>query len=384
MTRVAAALALALLVVGCRSKHKAASKHRVPDASASADRSVVQVDAGQSATWPLLDDRPRAVADAVFQLSPDTSMPLLSAVGPVEIDGLVVVGSSQLGFVAIDMERRAQRWHRATGSRLAPPLAAVDGILLVSDCALPPAPTRIGIGQRLLGCYRVLSADGEERIAAPISGDDAAVAAFASEPGPSALYPQTPDRVRWQRGEYAVDFNITTGLAVPASPTPAGVTARHGKRSWQIRLGEDALDAIGTSAMSWKVSSRFAALLGVIPGAGYEVPTVRVARLSGANGQGQVELLDIDATGSRRGHAAHPIPGIVVLAHTFRAGDTALAVRLDTSLRHDYIAAFDRRAGLRWVWPLPESTRVDPIGLAISDTKVYAFFDGAHIAVLPL
>jgi len=365
----------ALLGASCK-----ATREKAPAAEAA---TPVRSDAAAGARidadpWSVLGDRPRAEPDAVFELSPDRSRPLVSTVGPVVVDGLVLVGSSQLGFVAIDLERRSAKWRRAAGSRLAPPLAIIDGILLISDCATPPASD--AVERTLLGCYRIITSEGVDRVLAPIWGAAADVATFADEPGPSALYPQAPERVRWQRTGYAVDVDLTTGTATPASPLPAAITARHGKRSWQIQLGDDALEAIGSGADSWKISTRFAALLGVIPGVGHEVPTVRVAHLNGTSGRGFVGVLDIDATGSRRGQAAHPIPGIVVLAHAFLDGDTALAVRLDTSLRHDYLAAFDRRANLRWLWPLPELTRVDPVGLAISDAAVYAFFDGAYVA----
>jgi hypothetical protein len=112
---------------------------------------------------------------------------------------------------------------------------------------------------------------------------------------------------------------------------------------------------------------------------------VRVAHLEGVSGRGFVEVLDIDATGSKRGQAAFPVPGIQLLGHASAAdGGVALAIRLDTSLRRDFIARYDGRGNLLWVWPLPDALRSDPVGVAIaSDDHVVAFHDGNRVTVLP-
>jgi hypothetical protein len=123
-----------------------------------------------------------------------------------------------------------------------------------------------------------------------------------------------------------------------------------------------------------------------LPGQAHEVPMVRVVNLKGASGRGYIDLIDIDATGSRLGQAGALVPGLAVTGHAFAGtpGDTALAIRLDGSLERDYVAAHDARGGLAWVWPLPARPRADPVGLAFTDDgQVLVFHDGDRLTVLP-
>jgi hypothetical protein len=369
-----------LLAAACSGRRRPASVGTGTDAALAAAPAPADA-ADDAAAWAALGDRPRVVPARVLTLPARRDRPLVSAVGPVVVDGVAIVGSSQLGFVAVDPTGGGgPGWRRATGPHLAPPLPLPDGVLLVADCEGAPLPPA---GQRVLGCYRLVSPSGDDRAAGTITGDRAGTAAFAAEPGAAALFPLGPDRVRWQRGAHAVEVDLLAGQAGPVAPEPDVVIARAGARTWRIGLDDEAL--VGTGAgggASWRVDTRFAAVLGVVPGQAHEVPMVRVAHLDGTSGRGFVELLDIDATGSRRGQAAHPVPGIVLLAHAFSAGATTLAIRLDTSLRHDFIAAYDRSAALHWVWPLPVTTRLDPVGLAITDQHVLVFHDGEYLSVL--
>ncbi|HPH70220.1 MAG TPA: hypothetical protein PLF40_30930, partial [Kofleriaceae bacterium] len=102
------------------------------------------------------------------------------------------------------------------------------------------------------------------------------------------------------------------------------------------------------------------------------------------NPRGEIDVLDIDATGSRHGQAAFPTPGIALLGTAVAAdGACALASRVDTTLTHDLIVTYDAQARQRWVYALPEIPRADPVGLAIVRDGVLAFFDGDTLAVLP-
>ena len=70
-------------------------------------------------------------------------------------------------------------------------------------------------------------------------------------------------------------------------------------------------------------------------------------------------------------------------------GDVALAVRLDKSIKRDFIAAYAANALLIYVYPLPEILRADPVGVAIAlddervPEAVVVFHDGDMVTILP-
>ena len=133
-----------------------------------------------------------------------------------------------------------------------------------------------------------------------------------------------------------------------------------------------------------------AALLGSVwlPG---QSPMIRVANVSGLSGKPEIRLLDIDATGSMNGQAAWtPVPGISLLGQAISpVGDVALAIRMDKSIKRDFIAAYAANALLIYVYPLPEILRADPVGVAIAlddervPEAVIVFHDGDVVTVLP-
>jgi hypothetical protein len=111
---------------------------------------------------------------------------------------------------------------------------------------------------------------------------------------------------------------------------------------------------------------------------------VRASRAGAFGGHPELNLFDIDATGSMHGQVAFPVPGIMLLGHAIDSvGDTALAVRLDRSIERDFIVGYAANALLMWVYPLPEQPRPDPVGLAIGQDAVVAFHDGDVLTILP-
>jgi hypothetical protein len=118
---------------------------------------------------------------------------------------------------------------------------------------------------------------------------------------------------------------------------------------------------------------------------------IRMASIRGFGGVPEVRLLDMDATGSMNSTASWShVPGISLLGHAISpVGDVALAVRLDTSIKRDYIAAFAANALLIYVYPLPRVMRADPVGVAIAlddqraPEAVVVFHDGDLVTVLP-
>ncbi len=96
------------------------------------------------------------------------------------------------------------------------------------------------------------------------------------------------------------------------------------------------------------------------------------------------DVLDLDAMTAAGGQAAFPAPGIQLLGTASGPGAAvALAVRLDRSLRRDYLVAYRATGRIAWAYPLPVMMRADPVGLAIADDAVLAFHDGDTLSVLP-
>jgi len=81
------------------------------------------------------------------------------------------------------------------------------------------------------------------------------------------------------------------------------------------------------------------------------------------------------------------VPGIQLLAAAHGARGYAIAVRLDTTLAHDYIAAFTTEGALSYIYPVPPPPlggRALPVGLAMNDAALVVFHDGVTVAGLPL
>jgi hypothetical protein len=323
-------------------------------------------------SFPELDDLPRTAPIATVALASPTT-PIASVVGPTLVGDIAVVGASHLGFVGIDWRAAKVAWSRSAGTRLAPPFVlGDDAIALIGDCTSGDA----------IGCRHDVAPAGVDIARATIRGD---VPAFVAARGETAVLPGAGDRLIWIRGDAAISFG-PDGDAVPVSAAPPPAIAVHGGKTFRIAIEDEALVARDdTGAEAWRIRTRFAAVLGVVPGQPHEVPMVRVAHLDGVSGRGFVEVLDIDATGSKRGQAAFPVPGIQLLGHGVDDdGGVVLAVRLDTTLRRDFLVRYDGRGNLRWVWPLPDRVRTDPIGVAIAtDGHVVAFHDGDRVTILP-
>jgi hypothetical protein len=64
-------------------------------------------------------------------------------------------------------------------------------------------------------------------------------------------------------------------------------------------------------------------------------------------------------------------------------GDVAIAIRLDASLRRDFIVGYAANSLLMWVYPLPEQARADAIGIAVAPDAVVVFHDGDTLTILP-
>lgn len=379
-SHVKAALAILALLGACKAKRDADHEARpVEPVTAARDAAV---DAG---AWPQLAKLPLVPAVRTVILPSRPDQPRFDVVGPVVLGDIAVVGSSQLGFAGVDWRRGLVAWTKPTGSRLAPPAAHGEDFLLIGDCLGAP---QVPDSEQLLGCLRDVTALGADQAYIAIHGKADVVDEFSHSAGEQHLWVEG-DRVRWVRGDHAVSIDVMSGVATRATIAAPPLSVSYQGRHWDIRHENDVLVAHAKAPDAWQSESR-----GVLLGAVYlprQSPMVRMARVSGRYGEPEVRIDDINATGSLLGQVSwDSVPGIAVLAHAISpVGDVALAVRLDKTLKHDFIVGYAANALLLWVYPLPETTRVDPIGIAVgldaqrAPEAVVVFHDGDSVTILP-
>ncbi|MGN6109962.1 MAG: hypothetical protein ACTHU0_32955 [Kofleriaceae bacterium] len=330
--------------------------------------------------WSKLDDYPRIDPARVIALPARPDVPRFDVGGPVLAGDLAVVSSSQFGFIGADWRRGAIAWTKPAGAHVAPPAVRGGELVLIGDCLAPPA---IPEGQLLLGCLRIVSPTGVDRLHAAIRGR-ADTRAFAASAGTQSVWVDGDGGIRWRRGEHAVAIDPLTGAARPASATPPPIAFRYRDRAWSIAHDDGRIVGRNEGKRpAWSTEHEYSALVGLVwtPEGS---PLVRVANLGAFAGMPELHLIDIDATGSLRGMVAKPVPAIGLLGWgTSTIGDAAIALRMDTSIQHDFIAGYAANAMLMWVFPLPEIPRADPVGIALAPDAVVVFHDGDTLTILP-
>jgi hypothetical protein len=360
---VTRSLVIAAIAVACKSSSP-------PER----DDAAVPRDAPADApAWPELADYARTEPVHVVALPSRPDVPRFDVGGPVVSGDIAIVASSQFGFIGIDWRRGAIAWSKPAGLHVAPPLVHGGDIILIGECLNPP-----DVHDRLLGCLRVVTAGGADQAYVAIHG---AVASFADSRGTQDVWPAGDHAVRWRRGDEAVTVDLLSGVATRASIEPPPLVVSYKTKRWEVSLGDGKLVAKGKQP--WELDRTYNALLGAVylPD---QAPMLRLARFSAFAGKPEMNLFDIDATGSKHGQVAFPIPGIMLLGHAASSvGDVALAVRLDRSIRRDYIVGFAASSLLMWVYPLPVIDRADPVGIAIVPDAVLVFHDGDTFTILP-
>jgi hypothetical protein len=207
--------------------------------------------------------------------------------------------------------------------------------------------------------------------------------AFARSPGPQDVWLDGARAVRWRRGGLAVSVDLVTGAARPATTEPPAVRVVYRNHAWDIARTDDRIIARERGKLAWQTRHPYTALLGAVYLADL-APMVRVTSIGAFGGRAEMNVLDIDATGSLHGQAAFPVPAISALGYAIDAvGNTAIAVRMDSSLRHDFIVGYAANALMMYVYRLPEVPRTDPVGVAIAPDAVLVFHDGDTFTVLP-
>ena len=267
---------------------------------------------------------------------------------------------------------------------VAPPLARGNGFVLIGDCLSPPDPSAIPEGQIVVGCVRVVTATGGDQGYVAIHGRAKDVGEFATELGPQRVTAASARPPTWRRGDHAVTIDQITGVATVAPIAEPTLVVHYKDRTWEIARDDDGIIAAKVKGRAaWQTQRPYTELLGAVylPD---QSPMIRVSNVGRFGGHPEMNLLDIDATGSMHGQVAFPVPGIGVAAHAIDSvGDVAIAIRLDASLDRDFIVGYAANALLMWVYPLPQMPRPDPIGLAIGSDVVVAFHDGDTVTILP-
>jgi hypothetical protein len=367
--RLAAVLVIA---AACKGRHAAPAPVAADDAAAIRDAGSLDA----AGPWPALAAFPTTEPLRVVALPARPDVPRFDVGGPVIAGDVAVVSSSQLGFAAIDWRRGALVWTKPAGIHVAPPVVSGSSVILIGECLNPPE-----VPDLLLGCLRVVTPSGTDLSYAAIHGPR--VAAFAAAPGTQDVWLDGDRAVRWRRGDQAVSIDLMSGLATPAPIAPPPVHVVYGPHTWDITRTDERIIARERGKVAWQTRNPYTALVGAVYLA-EQAPMVRVLSVGTFGGVAEMNLLDIDATGSLHGQAAFPVPAIRTLGAAIDAvGNTAIAVRLDATLRHDFVVGYAADALLMYVFPLPELTRVDPVGIAIAPDAVLVFHDGDTFTILP-
>ena len=378
-------LLVIVIVTACRSTEE--REQTAPTAPVVFADDARPVAADPAGAWRELEKLPRAEPMRTITLPSRPDVPQFDVGGPAVDKDLAVVASSQFGFIAVDWRRGGVVWTKPAGGRVAPPIVRGGSFLLIGSCATPPV---IPDGHLLLGCMRSVTPAGSDEQYVAIHGKQKRVEEFAGAAGLQQLFIEGERTVRWRRGDSAVSIDVMSGVATPApgEPLPIGVTYRD--RHWDVSQVDGKIVARENGKVAWGTDHPYTALIGSVwlPG---QSPMIRVANVSAPSGVPEIRLLDIDATGSMNGQAAWtPVPGISLLGQAISpVGDVALAVRMDKTIKRDFIAAYAANALLIYVYPLPEILRADPVGVAIAldETRapeaVVVFHDGDTITVLP-
>lgn len=365
-----------VLVTGCKDRpapHDAAARVA---ADAGAPQDAAPGDASAAGPWPQLARFPIIDPVRVIALPARPDVPRFDVGGPAIAGDVAIVSSSQLGFAAVDWRRGALVWTRPAGLHVAPPIDSPQGVILISDCTAP-----IEVADVLLGCIRVVTRSGIDQGYAAIHGKR--VEAFAGSPGSQQVWLDGDRAVRWRRGDQAVSVDLISGVATPVLAVAPPLRVSYRTHTWEIARTEQAIVARERGKVAWQTRRPYTALLGAVYLADIP-PMIRVANVGVFGGWAELNLLDIDATGSLHGQAAFPVPAISALGHAVDAvGNTAIAVRMDSSLRHDFVVGYAANALLMYVYPLPEVPRAEPVGVAIAPDAVLVFHDGDTFTVLP-
>jgi hypothetical protein len=293
--------------------------------------------------------------DWLIRVPHEPGVPVVErSVGPVVAGGVVVVGSSVVGFAGLDAGTGAVRWRRPGERWPGPPVVHGPYVRLPGRCGEPRG-----------ACAPQVELATGRSVEPPVPQPAGAA------PGADAIAADDAGVWRGDRWRLAFDEPVAAGLA---GPVVAGDVV-----AW---VRDDRLEAagFGDGRPAWSADGRFAYVPGAID-VDARGDALRVISLAGGVGPARV-----DAADGRLLARGDTVAAIGVLAAALHDRGAVIAVRRDGSLRDDAVAAFDADGRLLWTWPLPrpQAPRVDPIGLAATGDAVFVFFDGRLAARLPL
>jgi len=360
---------LLVALIACNSR----KRHERPPPDPTPAPVPAPADAAAPA-WPELANQPHVEPNFVVAIPTKSDQPRFEVGGPAIVGDLALVASSQFGFAAVDWRRGQIAWVKPSGPHVAPPVGVDGNAVFLGACANPPDDV-----PDLLGCLRVVTPDGRDQANLAIRGN---ARPFADAVGTQDVWRDGDHAVRWRRGEQAIRVDLLSGVAVPAPSEPPPLVIAYKGKTWKVRHDADGT-IVAKGPPDWRSQRAYTELLGAV----YlpeQAPMVRVANRGAFHGAPEIQLMDMDATGSMHGQVAFPVPGIAVMSHAISSvGDAALAIRLDSSLRRDFVVGYAASALLMWVWPLPMLTRADPVGVAIAPEAVVVFHDGDTVTILP-
>jgi hypothetical protein len=387
-------LAVALALAACGHKSRA---HR-DAAAASADAAVAAPDAATGAkdpAWAPLDGMPRARPR--WSLTVPLEFPNSIATdihGPLINGDDAVVAGSQLGVAIVDLARRAVRFQVNVPGKVPLPVPLDTGYLAISDCMYPVDPPP---GDVVVGCYDVV----DNRLAIA-TGGGAIFAKGADALGPGAMTlaigddrtaeygPVDGDRLQFDIPDPPsgdVTATKVTGRDRRRPPERPSVSYGSGDDLVQMWLGADNVLELYYADPSFMTDRAAVVGYATAPGALYAVGDRAARAFQLVPGASQIQAVVVHADGLEINTLGNPVPGIMLLGAAQDDHGFAIAVRLDTSLLHDYVAAFTADGTLAWVYPLPPPPgpgRTAPVGLGLGKDAVVVFRDGAVVDALPL
>jgi hypothetical protein len=368
--------------------------------------------------------------------------------GPVVVPGteagpaLVLAASSAVGVVAIAAGTGDVRWQHAGEDAPGWPLVAGEEIWLPGRCLhrIEEAQALMESGapdEYVLGCVDIVERAGavRERTWLRVAAD-----ALHGSARRSHALGRNGENLLWAHGVDLLELSVpggrvvahqrvvpadhiddgtaitgwiddgpqrivatTTGLAAFAACPARGVCAPAWHQAWPRAVGvtgpvkangfwgeanegwvwvrDQTLEAGGRGRIAWTADGFHA----YAPGSLLRTDDglLLALRLSTAG----IQPVRIDPKDGRAVEEGVPVPGAQVLVAAPWGQGVAAVVRLDASLRHDAVIAWDERLRVRWAWPLPEPTgaRVAPVGLTAlpDDAGVVVFYDGRALAHLP-
>jgi len=312
-------------------------------------------------------------------------VPAIDVHGPLIVEGMAIVAGSAIGVVGVELGKGEVSWRRAAGTRVG--VAVVAGkVVAAGDCTIPID------GDDVIGCYEVLDA---RRPA--VYGYGSIVSEAALGAGPTrlavegdALHLGREDAwVRWQLGDPPrgeVRAQPVDRRQVPPTAGEPRLTVGEGDAQVDAWIVDDVLelrhhrpDVMSSRSAVKDIAGSPGALHLLVDG------RVRAFRLVAGEAALQPVLMDVAAIDWT--DLGAKVPGIDLLAAAQSERGYAIAVRLDASLQHDYVARFAADGTPVWVYPLPPPPgggRALPVGLAwTADDAVVVFHDGTTLAYLP-